>query len=221
VLSLDAEDRISLNDRQCDHAIDWMRAYYDVGERTAVSSSENRGMGIQLDEREALLSACYLDAALNKIEVAEYDQRRLADRLRSGEATRVEVQAYFEGMLYAGVAATDQLAEILDRVYTLGLQPPNLRRALDALRQRPLDNETQRVVGDLNRWRRHYYTKNVREGVWHYEAGDGVGVDEGGSVGLLAEQYVRDLHDLRPIVERLAEILGLDERLQQLRTARN
>jgi hypothetical protein len=105
--------------------------------------------------------------------------------LRSGEATRVEVQA-------AGVAATDQLAEILNRVYRLGLQPPNLRQALDALRQRELDADMQRVVGDLNRWRRrdavreagtvrwrathHYSTKGVREGIWHYEAGDGIGV---------------------------------------------
>jgi hypothetical protein len=198
-------------------------------------NGENRDMSVQLDEQLAVLSANYLDAALNKIEVAAYDQHRLADRLGSGEATRVEVQAYFEGMLYAGVAATDQLAEILDRVYGLGLQPPNLRRALDALRERQLDADIQRVLSDLNRWRRrdavreagtvrwrathHYYTKSVREGLWYYEAGDGIGVDEGGTVGLLAERYVRELHDLRPLIEELALALGLIKRLRQLRAA--
>ena len=38
----------------------------------------------------------------------------------------------------------------------------------------------------------HYYPKDVRAGAWFYEASDRMGVDEGGSVGLLAEAYVRD-----------------------------
>jgi hypothetical protein len=190
-------------------------------------------MAIITDEEIARLTVSYLDAALNKLEVAAYHQTRLADRLRSGEAARVEVQAYFEGLLYAGVAATDQVAEVLNRAFALRLERPNLRRALGGLAGQSLDQDAEALIFDFRRWLRraevreagkvrwrathHFYPKSVRDGIWQYEASDGIGVEEGGSVGLLAEKYASDLHGLSDLVERLARVLGVEQGLRELR----
>ena len=188
------------------------------------------------DPRLLQEAASYLDAALNKLEVASYCQSRLSAELESGEALRVEVQAYFEGMLYAGVAATDQMAEVANRAFALELSRPNLRASLEALRSRRLDPETAGLVTALDRWRRkptvreagtvrwrathHYYPKEPRAGAWFYEASDGIGIEEGGSVGLLAEAYVRELQGLRDLIWRLASTVGAHEALTGLRDAR-
>lgn len=180
--------------------------------------------------------ASYLDAALNKVEVAGYCQRRLAAVLQSGEALRVEVQAYFEATLYSGVAATDQVAEVANRAFALELNKPNLRAALEVLRGRRIDSEVAELVAALDRWRRnatvreagkvrwrathHYYPKDPRGGAWFYEASDGIGVEEGGNVGLLAEAYVGELQAFGELIWHLAAAVGADETLTEMRNAR-
>jgi hypothetical protein len=203
----------------------------------AVLESRNDGQVPAItDPRLLQRAASYLDAALNKVEVASYCQSRLAAVLESGEALRVEVQAYFEGMLYAGVAAIDQIAEVVNRAFALELNKPNLRASLEALRTRRLERETADLVTALDRWRRkpivreagavrwrathHYYPKEPRAGAWFYEASDGIDLEEGGSVGLLAEAYVRELQTLRDLIWRLASAVGADRALTDLRDGR-
>jgi hypothetical protein len=188
------------------------------------------------DPRLLQQTASYLDAALKKVEVASYCQSRLSAVLESGEALRVEVQTYFEGMLYAGVAATDQMAEVANRGFALELNKPNLRASLEALQSRRLEPETADLVIELDRWRRkptvreagtvrwrathHYYPKEPRAGAWFYEASDCIGVEEGGSVGLLAEAFVRELQALSDLIWRLASAVGAHEALTDMRDAR-
>jgi hypothetical protein len=178
----------------------------------------------------------YLDAALNKLDVASYCQRRLAAVLESDEALRVEVQTYFEAMLYSGVAATDQVAEVANLAFALELDKPNLRASLDALRDRRLAPDTAELGAALEHWRRsktvreagkvrwraahHYYPKDPRAGAWFYEASDGIGVEEGGSVGLLAEAYVGELQAFGKLIWRLAAANGANEALAEMRATR-
>jgi hypothetical protein len=186
-----------------------------------------------VDADVRLVVVSYLDAALNKIEVASYCQKRLAERLESGEAQRVEVQTYFEGLLYAGVAATDQLAEAGNRAFALRLSKPNLRAFVHALRQTRLSQPLTEFARDLEDWREndtvreagtvrrrathHYYAKSVHDDTWFCEASDGIGVEETGSVGLLANAYLGQLDDLLKLIWRFAEAIGADDELKQQR----
>jgi hypothetical protein len=185
------------------------------------------------DEQLASVVASYLNAAFNKIDVAEYHNHCLTVALGSGEAERVEVQASFEGILYAGVAATDQVAEVLNRGFELQLNRPNLKVAVAVLRERELDESSRQLVTDFATWleqtivkeaalvrvraTHHYYPKEIRAGLWIYEASDEIEVSEGGLVGDLTDSYVGALESFRDLIQRLANRLGVNDLLDEFR----
>lgn len=178
-------------------------------------------------------AASYLDAALNKLEVAAYCQTQLAATLLSERADRVKIQTYFEGTLHAGVAATDQVAEAANLGFALALDKPNLRAALNAMDGARSEADFGELVADLGRWREndmvveaaalrrrathHYYPKGERQGEWIYEASDGVDIEQGGSVGALAQAFISELERFRDLIWRLATAMGAMEALAQLR----
>lgn len=102
----------------------------------------------------------YLRAVERKIEVAQYHLTSLEAFLRGKSATgsepSVEVQAHFEGVLFAAVAAEDQLAETINIGLKLDLGHPSLQKVLEAARAWDL-------AADLNRWRQERIAADYRE----------------------------------------------------------
>lgn len=117
----------------------------------------------------------YLHAAGRKIKIAIYHQEALRDLLerwtpRAGPLP-IAMQAHFEGVLYAFIAAADQLAEGIEFSLGRGGDRPNLDRVLQGLpdggpwRQlREWDDAA--IVKDVRAIRRrathHHYQKVLR-----------------------------------------------------------
>jgi hypothetical protein len=72
----------------------------------------------------------YLTAARRKCEVSDYFARRLAAVLRDvdhhSELPPIPVQAYFEGVVIASMAAVDQIAQAVNKALRLRLSPDRL-----------------------------------------------------------------------------------------------
>ena len=102
----------------------------------------------------------YLRAVQRKIEVAQYHlsslETCLSGKSATGSEPSVEAQAHFEGVLFAAVAAEDQLAETINIGLKLELGHPSLQKVLEAARAWDL-------AGDLNRWRQERIAADYRE----------------------------------------------------------
>ena len=102
----------------------------------------------------------YLRAVDRKIEVAHYHlsslEALLNGRSATGSEPSIEVQAHFEGLLFAAVAAEDQLAETINIGLKLELGHPSLQKVLEAARGWDL-------AGNLNRWRQERIAADYRE----------------------------------------------------------
>lgn len=112
----------------------------------------------------------YLEAMTRKLDLAQYHCDRLCEFLPVDPhpSSSVAVQAEFEGVLYAFVAASDQLAEVLNLTNHLGLENPNLQQALERLPISPLRKELfawqqEPIAADVRNIRRravhHHYEK--------------------------------------------------------------
>jgi hypothetical protein len=87
----------------------------------------------------------YCKAAQRKIDIAGYHLECLRAQVgegRLGQAVPVAVQAHFEGVLFAFVAAADQVAEAINLGMKLGLRRPNsnLKRVLEAMPPSPIQS---------------------------------------------------------------------------------
>ena len=109
----------------------------------------------------------YCEAAEKKVAIAAYHQRRLEEALTESSHPTV-VQAHFEGVLQATIAAADQLAEAISRRLALALDNANLQMAAEAMPtstvRKALFKWIQRPIGaDVRELRRrathHYYWK--------------------------------------------------------------
>ena len=85
----------------------------------------------------------YQRAAERKVRMAAYHLQMLESRLaipapRLGPDIPIEVQAHFEGILYSFIAASDQLAEAINRRFTLGLENASLGDALAQMPRLPI-----------------------------------------------------------------------------------
>lgn len=120
----------------------------------------------------------YVKAAQRKVQMAQYHLRRLEDDADAlavfGEYPPISAQAHFEGVLYAFIAAQDQVAEAILRAFPPApMQLPKGRRTLldraltsmpgSQLRRRIVEWRETPIVDDV-RWVRkrathHHYTK--------------------------------------------------------------
>lgn len=113
----------------------------------------------------------YLVAARRKIDIADFHAQslgRLAGSCRAGELPSVEQQAHFEGVLYAFVASTDQVAEAIVLARDENLLNANLQQALEEMPKSPLRTRLFEwwqapIAADLRDIRRrathHHYRK--------------------------------------------------------------
>ncbi len=106
----------------------------------------------------------YLVAARRKIEIARYHGDCL-ESLTPNELSIIEnglplvkVQAHLEGLIYAFIAATDQLGEGLNLGLRLHLYQPNLQNAIEGM-----DKRKSQLRRDLQRWQENPLAKDVRE----------------------------------------------------------
>jgi hypothetical protein len=116
----------------------------------------------------------YIVAARRKIRIGDFHEEHLRMALdRNGPnlgPPSVEVQAYFEGVLSAFVAACDQAAEALKLGFGLSREEPNLREALEAMPPSPLRTKFFKwhdasIASDVRAVRRraahHHYGKTL------------------------------------------------------------
>jgi hypothetical protein len=108
----------------------------------------------------------YLYAARRKCRLAHFHVDELGARLlreqSEGEETpSVPVQAHFEGVLYACIAASDQVAEALARMYELRRENYNLTKALKCVRLRRIQAPNN-ILERLADWNDHGIMKDVR-----------------------------------------------------------
>jgi hypothetical protein len=113
----------------------------------------------------------YCDAALRKIEIAGYHLeclRAQATQGRLDQAVPIPVQAHFEGMLFAFVAAADQVAEAINLGMKLGRGRPDLKKVLETMPRSPIQSRLSEwyeapIVADVRDLRRrathHHYAK--------------------------------------------------------------
>lgn len=114
----------------------------------------------------------YCFAVRRKIDIAEYHLACLRIQTSEGQLEpTIPVQAHFEGILFAFVAATDQMAEAINLGAKLGLENPNLQKALEAMprsaiRGRLFTWHDARIAADVRDLRRraihHHYEKTPR-----------------------------------------------------------
>lgn len=113
----------------------------------------------------------YLWAAERKIEMANFSAATLRDALAKGHPggpPDVAQQTFFEGVLYAFVAASDQVAEAIVLALSFNLGKANLQMALEAMPKSRLRKDLfawwqTPIATDLRDIRRrathHYYRK--------------------------------------------------------------
>lgn len=110
--------------------------------------------------RPVTLVGEYLRAVERKTMIAHYHLGSLEEILRGasamGSEPSVEVQAHFEGVLLAAVAAEDQLAEAINLGLDLELGHPSLQKVLEAASE-------WEIAADLNRWRERTIAADYRE----------------------------------------------------------
>lgn len=100
--------------------------------------------GSDLHEHDGWPDYCH--AARRKIDIAEYHLECLRAQASQGRLQpTIPVQAHLEGILFAFVAATDQMAEAINLGMELQLKNPNLRTALKKMPPVP-------IQGQLTRW---------------------------------------------------------------------
>mgnify|MGYP002335898875 CR=1 FL=1 len=102
----------------------------------------------------------YLRAVERKIDIARYHASCL-EKLLQGEAAMgsepaIDVQAHFEGVLFAAVAAEDQLAEAINIGLALDLGHASLAKVLAAANR-------WEMTGELDRWRQRSVAADYRE----------------------------------------------------------
>lgn len=123
--------------------------------------------GSDLHESDGWRDYCF--AARRKIDIAEYHLECLRAQASQGplEPT-IPVQAYLEGILYAFVAAADQMAEAINLGMELHLRMPNLRTALEKMPQTSIQRQLARwhdaaIAADVRDLRvpatHHHYVK--------------------------------------------------------------
>lgn len=109
----------------------------------------------------------YVDAAGRKILIASYHTEKLA-ALCGETGALIAIQAHFEGVLFAFVAASDQTAEALNLMKGLEIHNPNLETVLNAYPEGPLRTQLFKwhnapIAGDIRAIRRlavhHHYEK--------------------------------------------------------------
>jgi hypothetical protein len=114
----------------------------------------------------------YTKAARRKIRIAQYHLGSLEEHEGAPghyhEEVPIPIQASFEGILYATIAASDQIAEAINVGFGLGLPQPTLQTALEAmpkshLRSRLLEWQQAPIAADVRDIRRrathHHYVK--------------------------------------------------------------
>ena len=172
----------------------------------------------------------YVEAALNKVEIARRDLESL-NRLRDGhEDERIEIQRYFEGVITAGSSAGDQLAQAFAERLGLNVRNNSPQRLLAAAGEAPGNHEVEACFGEFRRWastpivrdahkrRRlavhHHYVKTPNKllGTWLLEAADFEGSQSPYrgrlDVHSYCEVYVRALDALRVAAQCLARKAG-------------
>jgi hypothetical protein len=112
----------------------------------------------------------YCDAALRKIDIAGYHLERLRAQASEGRLEpTIPVQAHLEGILFAFVAAADQVAEAINLGMKLNRGNPTLQEALEAIPRSPIRSRLFRwhqapIAADVRDLRRraihHHYAKN-------------------------------------------------------------
>ncbi len=99
----------------------------------------------------------YLNAARRKLHIAKYHLGKLEVLVRPDNHSQeqIAIQAHFEGVLFAVIAAADQIAEAINLAQRLGLKNPNLRCALDNV-------EPSEVFDKFSRWWNEPIIRDVR-----------------------------------------------------------
>lgn len=157
----------------------------------------------------------YLDAATRKMQIGRYHVGELRALLEARPSyASVAVQAHFEGVLYAFVAASDQLAEAINLQFALGLEQANLYDALErmpnsAIRRRLFRWHNSAIAADVRSIRRqavHHHYKKTPQGP-RLEVQPPRGKPYGGSrtLGEYATSAVSHLERLGPLVEQLRD----------------
>lgn len=159
----------------------------------------------------------YLDAARRKIEIASFHANALDDFLKRGETPNdgrppIAVQASFEGVVIAVVAAIDQVAQAVNSALGLRLPPADLfqgaSREIEARvpefkewRENPLGIDLRRV---RTRMMHYSYRKTAAAPTWDVEVGtvDFKGLRDLSSYAKAAVTYAGALKALVEKVEK-------------------
>lgn len=106
----------------------------------------------------------YLVAASNKLDVTRYHIDRLRRITPDDESARIPIQAHIEGILYAGAAAADQIAEALNLLLHLEISNVTPERLFESVGGAQCDvTGLRRCVEHFEAWARRRLVRNARE----------------------------------------------------------
>ncbi|MDA8358845.1 MAG: hypothetical protein M0Z95_21690 [Actinomycetota bacterium] len=158
----------------------------------------------------------YLDAASRKVKIARYHAEKLDALLQSGAAaTTVAVQAHFEGVLYALVAAWDKTEEGINLQFSLGLAQDDLHDALKEMPKSRLRSSLFKlyqsaIAADVRSIRRlavhHSYKKTPRGPQLEVELPTGKAYGGSRTLIVYANAAVSHLESLEPLLDQLCQV---------------
>lgn len=160
----------------------------------------------------------YVSAAERKVRIARFHLAELERLTDSGEIygehPPIEIQAHFEGILFAAVAAADQIAEAVNLGLDLGLANPNLASSLTAAagewrpRKKLIKWHDKPVAADYRELRRfaiHHWSHKQPRGplieVERPEKSRYAGARDLYAYGAAVVQHLVELDDLLPSIE--------------------
>jgi hypothetical protein len=166
----------------------------------------------------------YIDAAYRKIAIAKFHCEQLNITLQQEGKTRnklpsIPIQAFFEGVVVATIAAIDQVAQAANSVFQLHLTAKNLFDGASS--------EIEKYVPEFKDWREnpigrdlrrlrtrivHYsYVKaSNRELFWHVEAADNNYIGTRDLSGY-AKAVVAYADELGSLAEKLEDLLSKND----------
>jgi hypothetical protein len=166
----------------------------------------------------------YLFAAARKVAITRYHRDCLMSILQTWPTDEIALQAHFEGVFYAGSAASEKIASAI--AILIGIEPGDTRRVVRQLKE---VDATSALAGELERWRyaradgkvivdegedlRNAATHEFQEkrhaapGDWFYSVRDskGDGAWRSGRVDEFPSTYADHIDALEAIIERVAD----------------